>query len=270
MRIIRFVDEWGQPRTGAAEGDSPRPRRARLICGDLFREWGLDRQMARVTRLLAPLEPPLVVAVGLNYRQHAAETGARLPEQPLLFLKAPGCVVGPGADIVLPAAGPDEVDYEGELAVIIGRPARDVSADRAPDYVLGYACANDVSARDWQLRRQGRQWARGKSFDTFCPLGPWLVTADEIPDPGALPIRTELNGRVMQDSSTADMIFPVAELVADLSRSLTLPAGTVILTGTPAGIGFTRQPPVFLRPGDRVSVTIGGIGTLENGVRTEA
>jgi 2-keto-4-pentenoate hydratase/2-oxohepta-3-ene-1,7-dioic acid hydratase in catechol pathway len=156
------------------------------------------------------------------------------------------------------------VDFEGELAVVIGRPARDVPVERGLDVVLGYTVGNDVSARRVQKRGGGGQWVRGKSYDGFCPLGPVLVTADEIPDPQRLDLRTEVNGQVMQQTSTADMIFGVAALVADLSAGMTLLPGTVILTGTPSGVGFARTPPVFLAPGDRVAITIEGIGTLEN------
>ncbi|MCB1775707.1 MAG: fumarylacetoacetate hydrolase family protein, partial [Gammaproteobacteria bacterium] len=178
-------------------------------------------------------------------------------------------VIGPGETIRIPAAcehGP-EVDFEAELAVVIGKEARNVGVDEALRYVLGYTCANDVSARRWQKHGGGGQWVRGKSFDTFCPLGPVIVTADEIPDPQRLAIRSELNGEVMQSSTTADMIFSVAELVAFLSRDTTLAPGTVILTGTPEGVGFARKPPVFLDDGDTITISVGAIGTLSNPVR---
>jgi len=158
------------------------------------------------------------------------------------------------------------VDYEGELAVIIGRACRNVATDAALDHVLGYTCANDVSARRWQMHAGAGQWIRGKSFDTFCPLGPALVTADEIPDPQALGLRTTVNGQVMQDHTTGDMIFPVAELISFLSRDTTLLPGTVILSGTPQGVGFARKPPVWLQPGDEVTVEIEGVGRLTNPV----
>jgi 2-keto-4-pentenoate hydratase/2-oxohepta-3-ene-1,7-dioic acid hydratase in catechol pathway len=163
----------------------------------------------------------------------------------------------------------DEVDYECELAVVIGRPCKNVSRQRALDYVLGYTCCNDVSARDWQLKRGGGQWCRGKSFDTFSPLGPCLVTRDELPNPNELAIRTTLNGEVMQDWNTNDMIFDVPTLIEFLSGSTTLPAGTVILTGTPHGVGMVRKPPRWLRAGDVVSIEIEGIGTLTNPVADE-
>ena len=188
---------------------------------------------------------------------------------PVIFIKANSSVIGPEEMILLPHVGPDQVDYEAELAVIIGRKAKNISREEALEYVLGYTCANDVSARDWQIEKQKKQWSRGKSFDTFCPLGPCLVTRDEIPDPNRLAIRSILNGRVMQDSNTSDMIFDVQTLVSDLSQSLTLLPGTAILTGTPGGVGFTRKPPVFLKDGDRITIEIERIGSLSNRVGTE-
>lgn len=214
-------------------------------------------------RLLPPVQPPNILCVGLNYRSHAAESGHQEPDHPVLFLKATTSLCGPGDPIVLPAAAPGEVDYEAELAVVIGRTARDVSEEDALQYVLGYTCANDVSARDCQLRLD-TQWARGKSFDTFCPLGP--VIEMEI-DPSALPIRARLNGQTMQSGCTSDMIFPVPKLVSYCSRQMTLLPGTVLLTGTPDGVGFARRPPVFLHPGDLIEVEIDGIGVLQNKVQ---
>jgi 2-keto-4-pentenoate hydratase/2-oxohepta-3-ene-1,7-dioic acid hydratase in catechol pathway len=187
----------------------------------------------------------------------------------VLFLKATTSIAGPGDPIVLPAAGPGEVDFEAELAIVIGRKAKNVAPVKALDHVLGYTCANDVSARDWQIRKQKKQWARGKSFDTFCPVGPWIVTRDEIASPDNLRLRSLLNGETLQDSNTSDMIFDCARIVSDLSRSMTLLPGTLILTGTPEGVGFTRTPPLFLREGDRVSVVIEGIGELSNPVTLE-
>ncbi len=163
----------------------------------------------------------------------------------------------------------DQVDYEGELAVVIGKPCKNVSAEEALDYVLGYTCANDVSARDWQKVYGGGQWVKGKSFDSFCPLGPFLVTADDVPDPQILPIRTVLNGRVVQESFTGDMIFSVAELIAFLSGSTTLSPGSVILTGTPPGVGVAAHPPRFLRPGDEMVVDVTGLGMLHNHIVSE-
>jgi 2-keto-4-pentenoate hydratase/2-oxohepta-3-ene-1,7-dioic acid hydratase in catechol pathway len=188
------------------------------------------------------------------------------PEQPILFLKATTSIVGHEGPIILPVAGPDCVDYEAELALIIGKKAKNIKPDEVMDYIMGYTCANDVSARDWQFDKQKGQWARGKSFDTFCPLGPWIVTKEEIADPNNLGIRAILNGQVVQESRTAQMIFNIQEIVSNLSKSLTLLPGTVILTGTPDGVGFTRQPPLFLKAGDVISVEIEKIGTLTNKV----
>ena len=188
-----------------------------------------------------------------------------MPDHPLLFIKATTSVIGPGEPIVLPRIAPSEVDYEAELCAVIGRCARHVSEDEALDYVLGYTCGNDVSARDCQLRLDG-QWARGKSFDTFCPLGPWIET--EI-DPGNAPIRSRLNGKVMQESNTAQMLFSCARLISFLSSAMTLVPGTVIMSGTPSGVGFARDPQVFLKPGDTIRVEVDGLGVLENPVIAE-
>lgn len=217
-------------------------------------------------KLLAPVDPPNVLALGLNYRRHAAETQMKVPERPLLFIKANTSVIGAGAPILLPAIAPAEVDYEAELCLVIGKRARNVSESEALDYVFGYTCGNDVSARDCQLRLDG-QWARGKSFDTFCPLGPWIET--EIPDPDHLAICSRLNGRVMQDSNTSDLVFNCRQLVSFLSHNLTLLPGTVIMTGTPEGVGMARKPPVYMQPGDVIEIEIEGIGTLSNPVKAE-
>ncbi|HUK64114.1 MAG TPA: fumarylacetoacetate hydrolase family protein, partial [Dongiaceae bacterium] len=225
---------------------------------------------AEVARLLAPVEVKQVLCIGLNYRHHAAETNAKIPEYPILFMKSLGAVQDPGAPIVVPRhLASEEVDYECELGVVIGRGCKNVPRARALDYVLGYTCANDVSARDWQIKRGSGQWCRGKTFDTFAPLGPALVTRDEIPDPNALRISTTINGERLQDSSTADMIFDVPRLIEFLSGSTTLHPGTVILTGTPPGVGMARTPPRWLKPGDVVTVEIEKIGKLTNPVVLE-
>ncbi len=195
----------------------------------------------------------------VQLRRHAEESGAALPDHPLVFAKFTTSVIGPGDAIVLPADAPNEVDYEAELAIVIGKTARKVSEADALKYVLGYTCANDVSARDCQIRRD-KQWARAKGFDTFCPLGPCLVV-DPAMNPNALPIRTRLNGKVMQDSNTADMIFSVPFLISYLSHQITLLPGTVIVTGTPEGVGVARKPTVFLAPGDTIAIEIGGIAS---------
>jgi 2-keto-4-pentenoate hydratase/2-oxohepta-3-ene-1,7-dioic acid hydratase in catechol pathway len=211
-----------------------------------------------------PIERPgKIVCVGLNYRDHAIESGLELPTRPLLFAKWQSSVIGPGEPIVLPPIS-SEVDFEAELGVIIGQRARGVSAERALEHVAGYICVNDVSARDVQMG--DGQWTRGKSFDTFCPLGPAMLPADEVPDPQALGIRCLVNGEPLQDSSTAEMVFGVAELLAFISEAITLEPGDLIATGTPAGVGFARTPPVFLADGDEVTVEIEGIGALTNPV----
>jgi acylpyruvate hydrolase len=243
-RALRFVEEQG-----AADGTD-----------------GMSHPLADV-ELLAPVpRPGKIICVGLNYRSHLAEIGERAPDYPILFHKAATSVVGHRQAVVLPRIS-RQVDYEGELAVVIGRRAKYVAERDALTYVAGYTCANDVSAHDLEFRTS--QWTSGKMLDTFCPLGPVLVTADEMPDPAALRLRTTLNGRTVQDARTSDMVFSVPFLVSYVSSLATLEPGDVILTGTPAGIGCNRKPQVFLRPGDRVNVTLDGVGTLTNPVVAE-
>ena len=207
--------------------------------------------------------PGKIVCVGMNYRDHAAESGVEVPETPVLFAKWTSALIGPNEPIVLPP-GFDQVDYEAELGVVIGRRARGLETGSALDAVAGYVCLNDVSARDLQF--EDGQWTRAKSIDTFCPVGPRLVSAAEVSDPQRLGIRCLVNGEVLQDSSTAEMCFSVAELIAFITKTITLEPGDLIATGTPAGVGFTREPPVFLRPGDEITVEIEGIGSLTNPV----
>jgi 2-keto-4-pentenoate hydratase/2-oxohepta-3-ene-1,7-dioic acid hydratase in catechol pathway len=228
-----------------------------------------------VTRTVLPIDslelrapvthPGKIVAVGRNYHEHAAEEAAALPEAPLLFAKLPSALVGDGATISWSAALTTQVDYEAELAVVIGRQARNVPEEFALEHVFGYSCLNDVSARDLQVR--DGQWTRAKSLDTFCPMGPWVVTADEIPDPGALRVRCRVNGELRQDETSAALVHGVAALVAYCSQSFTLEPGDIIATGTPGGVGAFRDPPVFLGDGDLVEVEIDGIGTLRNRCR---
>ncbi|MFQ5490353.1 MAG: fumarylacetoacetate hydrolase family protein [Phycisphaerae bacterium] len=237
---------------------------ARLIDGELFgTKTVTDREVA-IARLLAPVDPPNIFGIGLNYRAHAAEGDRELPDEPLVFLKATTSVLDPGGPILLPPSAPEEVDFEAELAVVIGRTARGVRPEEAVDYVLGYTCANDVTARDCQKRRD-KQWTRAKGFDTFCPLGPWLVTANAF-DPAAAAVESMLNGQVMQSGRCGDLIFNCPTLISYLSHQFTLRPGTVICTGTPAGVGFARAPQVFLKPGDLIEVRVAGIGTLANPV----
>jgi len=265
MKIIRFISQENRVCCGVI--NTLEDKTARLIYGDIFDEFSLSEETASIAKLLSPVFPPNIIGMGLNYAKHADETGIRHPEMPIMFLKGTNTVIGHGEPIIIPSVCREEVDYEAELAIVISKPAFNVPEEKATDYILGYCCANDVSARDWQANKQKKQWARGKSFDTFCPLGPWIVTKDEIPDPDNLRIRTILNETVLQDSNTSDMIFPVKTIISDISKSMTLLPGTVILTGTPEGVGFTRVPPVFLKPGDTVTIEIEKIGCLANPVR---
>ncbi len=262
MKIIRHQTASGPAYAALKPDDS-----AWEVSGSLFTGFAVTERSVQLGRLLAPIEPPNIFGIGLNYRQHANSIGRDLPTYPMLFIKSTNTLQNPREDIRLPGefAG-RAVDYEGELAVVIGRACRNVSREEAMDYVLGYTCANDVTARDWQFQLGGGQFCQGKSFDTFCPLGPVLVTADEIPDPGSLRLSTRVNGVVRQNGSTGDMIFDVPSLISFLSKGKTLLPGTVILTGTPHGVGHTWTPPVYLQPGDRVEIEIENIGTLVNNV----
>jgi 2-keto-4-pentenoate hydratase/2-oxohepta-3-ene-1,7-dioic acid hydratase in catechol pathway len=206
--------------------------------------------------------PQKIVCVGLNYRDHADEQGVDLPDRPLLFAKWPNTLIGPGEAIRLPSISKN-VDYEAELGVVVGRRASGVTAGDALDYVAGYVVANDVSGRDLQFA--DGQWVRGKSLDTFLPVGE-VVPANEVPDVQALPIRAVLNGVVMQDSNTSNMIFGVAEIVSFVSQAITLEPGDLIITGTPAGVGAFRDPPVWLKPGDEITIEIDGLGSITNPV----
>lgn len=217
----------------------------------------------------AELGPPVtrpgkIIGVGRNYASHARELGHEIPDHPILFAKFANAIIGPSDDIVRPV-GVDDLDYEGELCVILGRAGRHIPTEHALEYVAGYCCANDVSARTAQLQ-SGDQWLRGKSFDTFCPLGPALVTRDEVPDPQALRIRTWVNGELRQDDTTANMIFDVATLISYCSDVFTLEPGDIILTGTPPGVGMGRTPPVWLQPGQLVEIEIDGLGRIANRV----
>ena len=266
MKIVRYENAKGE--TGYAE-QRPDGSYAR-IAGDIFSRFAVRDEKVSVARLLAPVSPPTIFCIGLNYRQHAHESNMQVPERPVVFLKSANAAQHPDAPIYLPCgAKSTEIDYECELVIVIGKQCRNVAKENALDYVLGYTCGNDVSSRDWQLRMGGTQWCRGKSFDTFAPLGPCVVTKDDIPNPNALRIQTLLNGEVMQDSNTSDMIFGCAELVSFLSQSTTLAPGTVIFTGTPQGIGMARKPPRWLVAGDEVKIVIEKIGTLTNRVENE-
>jgi 2-keto-4-pentenoate hydratase/2-oxohepta-3-ene-1,7-dioic acid hydratase in catechol pathway len=217
-------------------------------------------------KLLPPIpDPPKIVCLGLNYRDHAAETNAPIPRDPVLFSKYATALVGHGDAIVLPPVS-KEVDYEAELVIVVGKRGRNIPAGAALEYVAGYTIGHDVSARDWQLKKDGKQWMVGKTFDTFAPTGPVLVTADEVPDPHRLGIRLRLNGQTMQDSNTSQMIFPVGTVLAYLSQVFTLEPGDLIFTGTPSGVGLARKPPVWLKAGDVAEVEIDRLGVLRNPV----
>ena len=262
MKILRFLDHAGNVRYGIPN-DSDLST-ATALDGDLYTGLTETKELLSVAKVLAPVEPVNILCIGLNYKRHAEESKMALPERPLLFIKPTSTLSNPGDAIVHPKTT-TELDYECELAVVIGKTAKNVEQIDALDYVLGYTCANDVSARDWQLRFD-KQWARGKSFDTFCPLGPVLVTADEIPNPNALQIQTRVNGETLQNSNTEDMIFHVREIISYLSHGMTLLPGTVILTGTPEGVGMGRTPQRWLVPGDTCEIEIEKIGVLTNHV----
>jgi 2-keto-4-pentenoate hydratase/2-oxohepta-3-ene-1,7-dioic acid hydratase in catechol pathway len=265
MKIIRHLTPAG-PAYAALQSDGS----ACEIAGDIFRDYIVTDRTVQPGKLLAPIVPAQILCIGLNYRQHAAESNAKVPERPVLFVKGINTLHNPGDPILIPQhLRSDEVDYECELAVVIGKACKNVKKADALNYVLGYTCANDVSARDHQIRLGGGQWCRGKFFDTFAPLGPCLVTPDDIPNPNALKIATILNGERVQDWTTSDMIFDVPTIIEYLSGSTTLVPGTVILTGTPQGVGMARKPPLWLKAGDSVSIEIEKIGTLTNPVENE-
>lgn len=265
MRILRHSSPSG-PAYAALGPDG----KAREISGGLYGPLRVSDRVVSPGKVLFPVEAPNILGIGLNYRRHAEEGGKGLPEKPMLFLKGTNSLQNPGDPILLPRRlASREVDYEGELAVVIGRACKNATRANALDFVLGYTVANDVSSRDWQFKWGGGQFCQGKSFDTFCPMGPVLVTADEIPNPNALRLRTLLNGRTMQDWSTDDMVFDVPALIEFLSGSKTLLPGTVILTGTPHGVGYARKPPIFLAAGDSVTIEIERIGALTNPVAEE-
>jgi 2-keto-4-pentenoate hydratase/2-oxohepta-3-ene-1,7-dioic acid hydratase in catechol pathway len=263
---MRYQDSSGKIGYASEQADG----NALVIRGDIFGEFEVTQEKAQVRKRLAPVVPSTIWCIGLNYKHHAKETGSKIPEYPVLFAKSPSAVQNPDDPIQIPThLRSNEVDFECELAVVIGKTCKNVGRAEALNYVLGYMCANDVSARDWQIVRGGTQWCRGKTFDTFAPLGPCLVTKEDIPDPHTLRIQTVLNGESMQDWNTNDMIFDIPTLIEFLSGSTTLLAGTVILTGTPQGVGLARKPPVWLRPGDKISIIIDKIGTLTNRVEEE-
>lgn len=260
MKVVSWADAEGRPRYGALEDD---------VIHELDGDWGgFSKTGATVSPgavvLDAPVRPRSIVCVGLNYRLHAEEAGLPVPAEPVLFTKLVSSVLPSGGLIVMPDMTA-QLDYEVELGVVIGRVTKRVAAVDALAHVAGYVCVNDVSARDLQ-RGDGFGWVRGKSADTFCPVGPYVVTADEVPDPQALRLTTTVNGELRQDSSTADMIFSVAEVIDFISQVVTLHPGDLICTGTPSGVADGMPVPRYLSPGDRVTVEIDGLGRLENTV----
>jgi 2-keto-4-pentenoate hydratase/2-oxohepta-3-ene-1,7-dioic acid hydratase in catechol pathway len=265
VKIIRHLTPSG-PACAALQPDGS----AREIAGDIFGDFRVTDRVVAPGKLLAPVVPTNILCIGLNYKKHAAESNSPLPKHPVLFIKNTAALQNPGDPIEIPVKlASTRVDYECELAVVIGKRCKNATRANALDHILGYTCANDVSARDWQRDGGGGQWCQGKGFDTFCPLGPAIVTRDEIPDPNQLRIRTILNGETMQDWNTNDMIFDVPAIIEFLSASKTLLPGTVILTGTPHGVGFARKPPVWLKAGDTVTIDIEKIGALTNPVVDE-
>ena len=251
-KSVRQLIESGPAALKKAEQTAKRADAVRLEAGKV--------------KLLPPIpDPPKIVCLGLNYADHAKEGGVPIPKEPILFSKYATALIGPGDAIVLPPVS-QEVDFEAELVIVVGKRGRNIKAEEAAAYVAGYTIGHDVSARDWQLKKEGKQWMVGKTFDTFAPVGPVLVTPDEVPDPHNLPIRLRLNGQTMQDSNTKQMIFSVGVVLAYLSQVFTVEAGDLIFTGTPPGVGFARKPPVFLKGGDVVEVEIEGIGVLRNPV----
>ena len=239
---------------------------ARELSQRAVRDWNEWLPLTSV-HLQCPIpKPSKIVAIGLNYRDHAEEAHLAIPKEPLFFAKFVSAINGPFDPVLIPRSDP-EIDYEAELAVVIGRTAKHVSADDAYDYVAGYMVLNDVTARKWQF--SDKQWTRGKSSDTFCPAGPWLTTRDEIPDPHHLRVLARLNGRIVQDSDTSNMIFGVPQLIEHICEAITLEPGDIIATGTPAGVGVFRKPPSFLKPGDVIEVKIDGLGSIRNTMQAE-
>ena len=276
MRLVTF-EKCGGATLGARKGDQivdlssvASDMRTFLEGGDGARkaaEAAIDEGAgvdAATTRILAPIQnPEKIICIGLNYGDHAAESGMRIPEEPIIFSKYASSIIGPGDEIRVPPSS-TKTDYEVELVVVMGKGGRDVSEADALDYVAGYTVGHDVSARDYQLEKPGGQWMLGKTFDTFAPIGPEIVTADEVDDPHALGIRCILNGETVQDSTTAQLIFKVPQLIAYLSHVFTFAPGDVIFTGTPPGVGMARDPQLWLKPGDTVVCEVDGLGRLEN------
>ncbi|OGV57398.1 MAG: hypothetical protein A2X49_01225 [Lentisphaerae bacterium GWF2_52_8] len=262
MRIVRIRLEDGRSSYASMEDDC-----YRLLKDSPFEKQEFSGESVSLdnAKLLCPVEPKQIIAIGLNYRKHAEERNMPPPANPLIFAKTCNALIGPEDAIILPKMAPDEVDFEAELVMVIGSLAKNVPLEKAGEHICGFSCGNDISARDCQ-HRLDKQWTRGKSFDSFAPLGPWIETGI---NPENLRISLKLNGKTMQDSNTSDMIFSCHELLSYVSRCMTLYPGSVIMTGTPSGVGAARTPPVFLREGDNLCVEIEGIGRLKNSVTKE-
>ena len=274
MKLVTYSTGDGAPRVGSIEDGEVRSLGGASLLEYIEHGRSAERRPGgeavalEEAHLHAPIaRPGKIIAIGLNYEDHAAETGAEIPEKPIVFAKYPNTVIGPGEPIRIPPIT-EQVDYEAELAAVIGRRAKGVSESEALDYIFGYTNANDVSSRDLQFS-EGGQWTRSKSMDTFCPLGPYVATRDEVPDPQSLYIRAILNGEVVQDGTTSKMVFSVAALISFLSQGMTLEPGDIIITGTPPGVGMARDPQLWMKPGDEVSIEIEGLGTLTNPVEAE-
>lgn len=264
MKIARVVDTSGQTVNVACQNDGT----LLLVEGDfLSGNIKITDNPVEVSKWLSPVDPKVIICVASNYKAHIEECDMKIPDYPVFFMKNLSAATSHLEPILLPKVSDDEVDFEGELAIVIGKKCCSVPKEKALDYVLGYTISNDVTARIWQKGKGGGQWCRGKGFDSFCPMGPYLVTKDEIRDPGNLDIKTKLNGQTVQDGNTNLMIFDIPTLVCFLSQDTTLLPGTVILTGTPAGIGWTREPKLLLKKGNTISVEIEKIGTLTNSVK---
>ena len=279
MKLVTFIRPGGSPEPGTLQGDQVTPLSGAGCADVLSIIAGGAAALARAATVTAPRialssvkltapipRPPKIICVGLNYRDHAIESNMQIPTVPTIFCKFSTSVIGPGDTIVLPKAS-TQPDYEAEFAVVIGKGGRHIPADKWQDHVFGYLNLNDVSARDFQLATT--QWVIGKTFDTFCPTGPYIATADEIADPHDLDISLTLNGEVLQSSNTKNLIFRIPELIRHLSSVFTLEPGDIISTGTPAGVGFARKPPVYLKKGDTVVVKVQGLGELSNPVTVE-
>ena len=274
MKLVRYSVDGGDAKIGYVENGEVHELGGSSMLDYIEHGRSADRQPGAESvsldgvRLHAPVDRPRkIIGIGLNYSDHAAETGAEIPDKPIVFAKYPNTITGPDDPIRIPAIT-EQADYEAELAVVIGRSARHVEAEDALDYVFGYMNANDVSSRDLQFS-EGGQWTRSKSLDTFAPIGPYLVSREDVPDPQDLSIKATLNGEVMQEGTTEKMIFPIAEVISFLSKGMTLEPGDIILTGTPPGVGVARDPQVFLKDGDEVTVEVEGLGALTNPVEAE-